>query len=332
MIELFGSLSWLWPRRFRYPMRALCLLLIPAGIAFYIFASKRRSKHSIRYTNTSVLAKVMSTQKKWLRHLAVVLSLLTILTLTIAFMIPLGKDHVPRERATVVIVVDTSLSMSSTDVAPNRLDSAKEAATELVKSMPSSYNIAVVSLAGSSSLLVAPTTDRAVVLTAIEKLEPKESTALGDALRLAVDAVGLAPRSDDESPAPASIVLLSDGGEIGGEELGEDPELPAQEARKLSIPIFTVAYGTQTGYVDVDGTRQIVPPNTERLEKIATISGGELLTATSEKALEKTYTSLQTKVGYEEVDKEVTARWAGFGLVFGVLAALAAVMMAARWP
>ena len=330
MIDLLGSLGWLLPRRFRYPMRALCLLLIPAGVAFYIFASKQRSKRSIRYANTSVLAKVMRTQKKWLRHLAVVLSLLTLLTLTIAFMIPLGKDYVPRERATVVIVVDTSLSMSSADVVPSRLESAKDTALALVQFMPISYNVAVVSLAGNSSLLVPPTTDRDAVRAAIKKLQPKESTATGDSLRLALDAVSLAPQGGMESPAPASIVLLSDGGEQG-QEPGEDAMLVAKEAYKQSIPIFTVAYGTQTGYVDVDRTRQIVPPNTERLGQIAKISGGELLTAASEKSIEKAYTSLETMVGYEEVEKEVTARWAGFGLVFGVLAALAAVLLAARW-
>lgn len=332
MSALLFDIGWLKIQHVKYPWRALAFLLIPAGIALYLFALRRRSKLSMRYSNTSILSRVMPSQKNWVRHLAVGLSLLTIVTLTIAFMVPLAKDKVPRERATVVVVIDVSMSMESADVAPTRLAAAKQTSKELISSLPDTFNVAVVELAGNSSLILPPTTDRLQANAAIDGLTVREGTSIGDAIAVSLTALDQVPVEPGDSPVPASVVILSDGGDATGPMQGKDPMAAAQEAKGKKVQIYTVAYGTQTGYVDVDGERQIVAPNTSLLESLADATGGDALQADGKTPVTKLWKSLNSSVGYAEVDKEVTARWAGLGLVFGALAALAAVMLAARWP
>ena len=111
----------------------------------------------MRFTNTSMLDVVVPKQSQWRRHLAVALSLLSLITLTAAFARPKTTVEVPRERATVVLVIDASQSMAATDVAPTRLDAAKQAAIEFVNKLPDKYNVSVVSMAGNVSILVPPT-------------------------------------------------------------------------------------------------------------------------------------------------------------------------------
>lgn len=323
-----GAFDWLRPMGYEHPERAAFLLLIPLGIVLYLIAMRLRSRKGMRFTNTGVLGQVLPRQRRVLRHLAVALSLLSLVTLTIAYMIPFAGDRVPRERATVVVVVDTSRSMGATDVKPNRFDAAKAAAKEFVTSLPDGYNVAVVSLSGNPGLRIPPTNDHQAVARAVDTLELADSTAIGDAIYAALSGVDQAPKGDDKSVAPAAIVLLSDGTNTAG----RSPRQAAADAKKKGVPVYTVAYGTDTGYVDLDGKREPVPPDDELLSEVASTSGGEKLKAGSAEDLKKAYSNLRSKVGYDVVRSEVTARWAGLGLVFGFLAAVAAVMMAARWP
>ena len=113
---------------FLSPERLLILLVIPLLIAAYVFASRRKNRRGMRFTNTSMLDIVVPKQSQWRRHVAVGLSILSLVTLTAAFARPKTVIEVPRERATVVLVIDASLSMQATDVKPTRLDAAKAAA------------------------------------------------------------------------------------------------------------------------------------------------------------------------------------------------------------
>lgn len=235
----------------------------------------------------------------------------------------------PRERATVVLVVDTSLSMQATDVEPNRLDAAKAAAQQFVDALPDSYNVALISLNGSPSMIMPPSTDRGALTRAISTLELKEGTAIGDALDQSLKAVSEAPAPDDGSEAaPAMIVMLSD----GGNTTGTDPAESATRVHQAGVPVFTIAYGTENGYVDLDGKRHNVAPDNETLRSISATTGGESVSADSADSLKDAYKKIGSSVGTEEVRKPVTAQYAFGALGFAVVAALGAVMMAARWP
>lgn len=315
---------------FADPERLWVLVLIPLLVAGYVVALLQKNKLGMRFTNTTILSRVAPRQSQWRRHLAVALSLLSMGALSIAWARPTGIEMVPRERATVVMVMDVSLSMQATDVKPNRLDAAKESALQFVASLPAQYNIAVVSLAGSPAVRLPPTVDRAQARQAISTLKVQESTSIGESIYSALEALQMAPTGADGStePAPGAIVLLSDGQNTSG----RSPVQAAAAAKQAGVPIYTIAYGTENGYVDVDGKRETVPPDPGLLAQLAAASGGEKFDAADKAQLDRVYTNIRSEVGQVPTRKETTALWAGYGLAFAVVAALAAVSLGARWP
>ena len=315
---------------FLSPDRLLILLVIPLLVAAYIFAMLRKNRRGMRFTNTSMLEVVVPKQSQWRRHLAVALSLLSLITLTAAFARPKTQVDVPRERATIVIVIDASLSMEATDVKPNRLAAAKQAAIAFVQSLPDKYNVAVVSLSGNPNILVPPTTAHNTVENAINTITLQESTAIGEGIVTALRALEQAPkdRSNPDAIAPGAIVMLSDGTNTAG----RSPQQAAAEARSAKVPVYTIAYGTENGFVDLDGKREQVPVDHDLMREIAELTRGEYFTAATPDQLKKVYGNIGSEVGYEKADREVTARFAGYGLAFAVLAALGAISLGARWP
>lgn len=313
---------------FKTPTRLWVLVALPILVLAYLVLMRLRKRMSLRFTNTGVLGTVMGSQRRWTRHLAVAMSLCSLVALALAWAQPLGTEKVPRQRATVVMVVDTSLSMEATDVAPDRLTAAKQGAKEFIDGLPDSYNVALVALNGQPSIKFPPSTDRGALERALMALELADGTAIGDSLALALKAVDQAPVGDDEKPAPAMIVMLSD----GANTVGEGPDAATRRAKQADIPVYTIAYGTQNGYVDVDGSRESVPPDAETMKDIATVTEGRAVNADSAASLADAYKEIGSSVGYEEIRKPITAQYAFGALGFAIVAALGAVMMAARWP
>jgi len=315
---------------FLSPERLLILLIIPVLVLGYIFASRRKNRRGMRFTNTSMLDVVVPKQSQWRRHLAVALSLLSLITLTAAFARPKTQVDVPRERATVVLVIDASQSMQATDVKPSRLDAAKQAAIEFVVALPDKYNVSVVSMAGSAAILVPPTTAHNTVENAINSIKLQDSTAIGEGIAAGLSALGQAPKDPDDpdSVAPGAIVLLSD----GKNTTGRAPLQAAAEAKAAKVPVYTIAYGTENGFVDLDGKREPVPVDHEEMKSIAAATNGEYFAAATAEQLTKVYENIGSDVGYEKADREVTARFAGYGLALAVLAALGAISLGAKWP
>jgi Ca-activated chloride channel family protein len=312
------------------PERLLILLVIPLLVAAYIFATRRKNRRGMRFTNTSMLDVVVPKQSQWRRHLAVALSLLSLITLTAAFARPKTQVDVPRERATVVLVIDASQSMQATDVQPNRLAAAKTAAREFVQQLPEKYNVSVVSMAGSASILVPPTIAHNTVENAINSIQLQDSTAIGEGIAAGLRALQQAPKdpNNPDSVAPGAIVLLSD----GSNTVGRAPQQAAAEAKAAEVPVYTIAYGTENGYVDLDGKREPVPVDHEEMQQVAQLSGGEYFAAATANQLKTVYENIGSAVGYEKADREVTSRFAGYGLALAVLAALGAISLGARWP
>lgn len=313
---------------FLNPERLWILLVVPLLVAGYIYLVLRKKKTGMRFTNTAILGRVVPKQSQWRRHLAVALSLAALIALSLAWARPNGIEMVPRERATVVLVLDISLSMQATDVKPTRLEAAKEAALTFVKDLPQQYNVSVVSLSGHPSVRLPPTTDRVQTQQAINSLRVQESTSIGESIYTALAALQMAPKGTDSSPAPGAIILLSDGQNTAG----RSPQQAAAEAKQAGVPIYTIAYGTENGYVDLDGQRERVPPDKELLSIISNATDGQTYTAENLNQLDRVYNNIRSEVGQTPVKKETTAIWAGYGLAFAVVAALAAVSLGARWP
>ncbi|MFT3889884.1 MAG: VWA domain-containing protein [Arachnia sp.] len=317
-----------WLPDFENPERLWTLLLLPVLIIAYLILLRLKGRVALRYTNTGVLGRVVGAQRRWTRHLFVAMSLASLIALGLAYANPLGTEKEPRERATVVLVVDTSLSMSAVDVEPNRLAAAKTAALAFMRELPSTFNVAVVGMSGTPTIAIPPTTDRGATERALEALQLDNGTAIGDALTTAMKAVDQAPKGDEDEEAPAMIVLLSDGTNTEGPE----PAAASKVARERGIPVFTIAYGTDNGFVDVDGRRENVAPDRETLAKIAQTTDGQAVGADDASSLDEAYRRVGSVIGYETVKKPITATYAAVALGFAVVAALGAVFMAARWP
>ncbi|MDF1490200.1 VWA domain-containing protein [Tessaracoccus caeni] len=318
-----------WIPEFLSPDRLWSLLVLPLLIIAYLIVLRLKGRVSMRYTNTGVLGRVVGSQRQWTRHLAVAMSLCSLFALGMAWAQPLGVSKEPRERATVVMVVDTSRSMAAADVEPDRLTAAKAKAKEYIESLPPGFNVALVNLSATPSIKMPPSTDRGAIGRALDALDFEDGTALGSAIDVALKAIAQAPVGDDAAePAPAMIVILSDGTNTDG----PDPSDAVDQAVDAEVPIYTIAYGTENGFVDLDGKRENVAPDPETMAEIAEATGGRSVEASSAEALDKAYQEIGSSVGYEEVKKPVTARYAFFALGFAIVAALGAVMMAARWP
>lgn len=145
------------------------LLLVPVLLVFYIWASHRSRSTAMRFTNTAILGAVMSKQPQWKRHIAVAAALLCVATTTVAWARPMGIEQVPRNRATIVVAIDSSLSMKADDVSPTRLAAAKAKAKDFINSLPTGFNVAVVSISEHPEIRMPPSTDRPTVLRADRK-------------------------------------------------------------------------------------------------------------------------------------------------------------------
>jgi Ca-activated chloride channel homolog len=315
--------------QFLAPSRLWLLLLIPALVGLYLLLIRRKRNRN-KQVGRTMFDLVIPRDRTWLRHLAVGLSILSLLTLTLAFAKPKDEVSVPRERATIVVTIDVSLSMEATDVEPTRLEAAKGAAVDFVNALPPKFNVALVSFAGTATTVVPPTLDRGAVTAAIENLRPDRSTAIGEGIYTSLAALAQVPPDPDNPDAvvPARVVLLSD----GKTQVGRTSDQAAQEAKAQRVPIYTIAYGTADGYIEIGGRQEPVPVDKAELARVSKISGGEAYSASSAGELKQVYKDIGSSVGKEKVDREVTARYAGFGLGLAILAALGMVSLGARWP
>ena len=344
---------------FLSPELLLGLLLIPVAIGFYLWTQRRRSRYAVRFTNLDLLANIAPRRPAWRRHVPPVLYLGAIAALLIGLARPTMIMPVPREDATILLAMDISGSMRATDVDPTRLDAAKAAAISFIDQIPEGVRVGVVSFASEANTLVAPTADRAELKAAIDGLEARDGTAMGDALMRVLDiAERIQAETPDASPTPApsatpapnaspdapvdspsgeplvAAILLSDGANSVGQA---EPLDAAQRAADLGVPIYTIALGTPEGRIQVTdqfGMQQTldVPPDTETLDKIAEITGGQSFDAPSAADLQAVYDNLESRVGYTEEVQEVTFLLVAAGLVLVVLGAGASALWFGRLP
>ena len=307
---------------FEWPLVLLALLLLPLGVLAYLAAQRRRMRFATRFTNLEVLAGVLPKVPAWRRHLPAAAALLALGALVLAFARLLASVAVPRERATIMLATDSSISMDATDVEPTRFAAAQDAAQSFVSDVPDQVRLGLVSFDQAASLLATPTRDHDQVSAAIDGLRTGPGTATGDALKEATDAIRRDAAGQAERP-PAAIVLLSDGKTTSG----RDPIAAAQEARRAGIPVYSVALGTDEGTISLGLETIPVPPDRPTLRRISQISGGRYFDAPDADELSSIYEQLGSSLGSETERREVTAAFAAGGL----LLLLAGGAMSLRW-
>jgi Ca-activated chloride channel homolog len=236
----------------------------------------------------------------------------------------------PQRQGTVMMVTDTSGSMDATDVSPSRLKAAQAAARALGKKLPEQFRLGLISFNNVAEQLVAPTTDRTQVNAAIDGLKVHGSTAMGDGLELGLRSARTQIKDTEGRlrRLPAVMVLLSD----GKSERGSEPVEVADKAKKLKVPIYTIALGTQSGTLNRGGKAIPVPPDNVTLRDVAETTGGRFFAAPSAARLESIYENLGTRFSTRKEKQEVTAAFAGAALVLLLAGGILSLLRTGRIP
>jgi Ca-activated chloride channel family protein len=317
------------PNGFLSPVWLWLLLAVAVLAAVYVLVQLQRKKYVARFSNVELLGSVAPRRPGWRRHLTFALVLIGLTCVTLALARPSHETKVPRERATVIVAIDVSLSMEATDVTPSRIEVAKTAARQFIDVIPARINVGLVSFGGTASLLVPPTLDRDVLKRSIDGLKLQESTAIGEAIFSSLQAIDVFSKSTtasgDKAP-PARIVLLSD----GSNTVGRPVDAAIAEAKKQHVQISTIAFGRPDGTVTYQGRTIPVPADEATLSKIANETGGSFHTAHSEEELRTVYKDIGSQIGYTTAHKENSWRFVALGLLALFAAAGASMLWAGR--
>jgi len=311
---------------FLEPTRLWLLLVVVALGAAYVASLAWRKAAQVRFTRVDLLDRVAPKRPRWRRHLIAGLQLVGLALAVVAIARPVERtSERTRSEGRIVVLFDVSLSMEATDVPPNRLESAKDAARTFIDEVDDDVEVGLVSFAGIVRVEVEPTLDRDRVNRRIERLDLDESTAIGDAIAVATGI--LTDAADDEAAddgrdddlAPGAIVLLTD----GETTVGRPTDAGATVAAEAGVPVFTIAFGTADGFITdpISGEIFPVPVAPEPLEAVAESTGGQAYEAQSGDELADAYDDVRDSLGETlgeeiEITKELTWRWALGAFVF----------------
>lgn len=339
-----------------WPGFLLLLGLIPLIVAVYIWILRRRRRYAVRYSSLSLVRAALPQQSRWRRHLPMALFLLALASLVMAMGRPMASVIVPSGQATIVLAMDISGSMCSTDIAPNRLMAAEEAALSFIRSQRSNTQIGIVVFAGFAEIIQPPTRDQDALERAIRSLSVARRTAIGSGILKSLDAIAevdenVAPSdlsalgSSTVTPltpgtyAPHIIVLLTD----GASNAGPWPLDAAQQAADRGIRVYTIGFGTAEGapfaFCDAPfqgnffgggsfggggGFRRGI--DEETLIQIAELTDGEYYSATSANELEEVFKSLPTYLITKQESMEISVWFAAVGALLAAIAILLSML------
>jgi Ca-activated chloride channel homolog len=347
---------------FATPLALLALPLIPLTVLALVMARRRRIRYAIRYPALDVLAGVVE-RERWGRWIPAALIVLALTALLLGAARPMARVPVPRDEATVMLVIDVSGSMNADDVDPTRIEAAQRAASRFLDRLPERFQVGLVTFSSEAETLVPPTTDREAIRQALATLNANGGTAMGDGLARALDVIeaarqeatggGAGPTTtlDPNGPAipspttpgqgaeqpvavpPAVTLLLSD----GANSAGGDPFIQAERARQLRVPVYTIALGTANGVLRqpnaFGGTRiQPVPPDPDSLARIAETTNGRFFEAPTSDNLTAVYDSLGSRIGFRLEEREVTVAFTAAGLLLLAAAGALRARRGARLP
>lgn len=322
---------------FAWPIALTGLAIVALALIAYVIAQRRRRRYVVRFTNLNLLENVVADSPRWRRHVPAVLTLLALSALVVGMARPQVAMAVPREEATVILAMDSSGSMTATDVPPDRMTVAREAASSFVEGLPDGFRVGVVSFSNEADVVVPPTADRDEALRGLSALEADNGTALGDAIARSVD---LGVTSLDEQLAagtdetPVVVLVLSDGANTTGDY---EPLAAAQKAVDAGVPVYTVALGTDAGTVEgpdgYGGIRTIrVPPDRETLSQVAELTGGTFFEAADVDSLESVYDEIGSQVGVVHEQRELTVFFTAAGAVLLLLGGALSTLWFGRIP
>jgi Ca-activated chloride channel family protein len=307
---------------FAWPLALVGLAAIPVLAVLYLLSVRRRRRAAGRFANPALVPNLVPSSPGWRRHVAPVLALAALALLVVGVARPHVVRNVTRDDATIVLAIDTSRSMAAGDVQPTRFQAAKTAALAFLDEVPDNYSVGIVSFSTSADPVLPPTIDRDAARTALAELRLGSGTALGNAITRSVDLAldqrpGEKPLPRATGRPPAAVLLLSDGAQTAGDI---QPLPAAQRARRLGVPVSTVALGTGNAVVEVPRPgglkeRVVVAPDVPTLRSIAQATGGSFSAAPDAARLESVYRELGTRLARDRKRVEVTSAFAAGGAV-----------------
>lgn len=348
--------------RFIWPDGLWLLLLLPVMVAAYVYALQRKKKAAIRYASLLIIKEAIGPGARLRRHVPPLLFLLAMAAAIFAAARPSAVVTLPSESLTLILAMDVSRSMLATDVKPNRISAAQEAAKAFVAELPPNVRVGIVTFAGTASVVQTPTDKREDLIAAIERFQLQRHTATGSGLILSLATLlpeagidleamvydsafsrfggGAAPigraRKQDKSgkkdfkPVPpgtytsGGIILLSD----GRRTTGPDPLEAAKMAADRGVRVHTVGLGTKEGAsLGFEGSTYYTMVDEETLRAVAKITGGEYFNATSAAGLSKVYQNMSLQISLERRETEVGA----LAAALAALLVLAAAFLSVLW-
>jgi Ca-activated chloride channel homolog len=350
---------------FLWPGLLVLLFIVPLAILVYLLILRRRGRYAVRYSSLSLVREAASHQTWWRRHLPFALFLFALASLALAMARPVATVTVPSNKATIILAIDVSRSMCATDISPNRLEVAKDAAQGFLRDQRSGRQIGLVAFAGFAELIQPPTRDVRSLSEAVENLTTARRTAIGSAILRSIDAIAevddrvapsdnvgdpfgtLEPIPSDVEPSPHIIVLLTD----GSSNAGPFPLTAAAQAASRGIRVYTIGYGTVNNTSPMDcgddfsrdpfffggGGFQFGPSGNSRdfrlqideetLKQIADITGGTYYYASSATELADVFQNLPSLVIATRETIEISA----FFTAFAAIVILIAMFLSFRW-
>jgi len=353
-------MTWLWPS-FLY-----LLVLIPVFIIAYIWIWRRRRRFAVRYSSLSLVRNAIPRQS-WLRqHLPFIFFLLALTGLIVALARPVHIISVPAGKATIILTVDVSRSMCSTDIQPTRIEAAENAALSFIQHQSSNTQIGLVAFSTFAEIIQPPTSDRNLLDSAVKSLLVGRRTAIGSGILTALDAISqvdknVAPSITDTNPGieptpvprgayvPDIIVLLTD----GVSNTGPLPLDAAQQAVDRGVRVYTIGFGTPNGsefaWCQSDSQYGFGGGGSggfgfggggfgggfggfqrgiddATLKQVASMTGGMYYSASSASELQKVFNSLPTYLILKHETTEISVFFTAFGALFAALAIVLALL------
>ncbi len=345
------SLTWPWA--------LLAWSAFPLLLGFRWWMRRRRRRSAVRMSSVTLIRAALHGRSPWRRRIPLWLFAAGLVVLATGAARPQASVLVPSDSSAILLAIDVSGSMCSTDVAPNRLTAAENAARDFVKAQPDGARIGLVVFTGVAALRVEPTTDKEELLTAIGSLRTSRGTAIGLGILTAIDAIAeinpdvaptgvdlpASPPAADGEYEPDTIVVLTD----GANTQGVDPVTAAQQAAARRLRIYTIGFGTtqpapfvctadqisgdsafggnRPGQGRGFGGRRYQDLDEKVLTQVATITGGKYFQAKDAKALTDVLLDLPDTMVLQRKHTEITVWFA----LTGAVLVLVAVSLSQWW-
>ncbi|MDP9264569.1 MAG: VWA domain-containing protein [Chloroflexota bacterium] len=339
---------------FLWPTSLWLLLVVPAIAVLYVLAQRRRQRYALRYASLSLVKEALGRGPGIRRHIPPALFLLALAFMAVALARPVSVVTVPAQEGTVILALDVSGSMQADDLKPNRLEAAKEAAKVFVRRQGTDLKIGVVSFSGDASVVQSPSTDKDLVIAAINRLRPQRATAIGKGILTSLDAIFEdseevppsvqvmtrlaegAGASPSPSPlpkgtrgAPATIVLLSD----GQNNQFPPPLAVIDEAINRGIRVYTIGLGSPEGTIlRIQGRSIRTRLDEATLRQIAQLTDADYFNASNEQDLRRVYENLVTQLVFRPEKTEITALFTGAAAILSLVAGALSLLWFNRLP